>query len=139
MVGVFFVVKRGEHRMLTDKQERFAQCIALEGMNQSDAYRECYNTENMAETTIWESASRLANDCKVVARIKELRGECVSPKIMTAKERREKLTQIVTEAMDLNAVMKAIDILNKMDGEYVQKIEATVDSVNINVELVEEE
>lgn len=125
--------------MLTDKQERFAQCIALEGMNQSDAYRECYNTENMADESIWVNASVLAKNDKVALRIQELRGEVVSPKIISAKERKEKLTEIVTNAMDLNAVMKAIDILNKMDGEYVQKIEATVDSVNINIELVDEE
>ena len=111
--------------MLTDKQERFAQCIALEGMNQSDAYRECYNTENMAETTIWESASRLANDCKVVARVKELRGECVSPKIMSAKERREKLTELINTD-DPNVIMKAIDLLNKMDGEYTTNAKVTL-------------
>ena len=28
--------------MLTDKQEKFAQCVALEGMSLSDAYRSAY-------------------------------------------------------------------------------------------------
>lgn len=125
--------------MLTDKQERFAQCIALEGMNQSDAYRTAYNTENMQESSIWEKASVEANKDKVKSRIAELRGECVSPKIMSAIERKEWLTSLIEsiEEKTENRI-KAIDILNKMCGEYVQKIEATVDSVNINVELVDE-
>lgn len=123
--------------MLTDKQERFAQCIALDGMNQSEAYRECYNTENMQESTIWEKASIEANKDKVKTRIDELRGEVVSPKIISAKERKEKLTELIMSG-DPGVMMKAIDILNKMDGEYVQKIEATVDQVSINIDLVDE-
>ena len=113
--------------MLTDKQERFAQCIALEGMNQSDAYRECYDTENMTDKTIWEAASRLANECKVDARIKELRGEVISPKIMSAIERKEWLTKLIGDLGEKTENrMKALDILNKMEGEYVTKIEGEV-------------
>jgi phage terminase small subunit len=123
--------------MLTDKQERFAQCIALEGMNQSEAYRECYNAENMSDESIWVNASVLAKNDKVALRIQELRGEVVSPKIISAKERKEKLTELIMSG-DPGVMMKAIDILNKMDGEYVQKIEATVDQVSINIDLVDE-
>lgn len=140
MVGVFFVMKRGEHRMLTDKQERFAQCIALEGMNQSDAYRESYNAENMTDKSIWEKASELASNVKVRERIFELKDKVISPLIMDAKERKELLSMFARNTEEKTEVrIKSIDTLNKMDGEYVQKIEATVDSVNINVELVEEE
>ena len=126
--------------MLTDKQERFAQCIALEGMSQSDAYRTAYCTDNSQDSTIWENASRLANDNKVQARIKELKDRVISPKIMSAIERKEWLSQKVKdESEKTENQLKAVDILNKMDGEYVQRIEATVDSVNINVELVDDE
>lgn len=126
--------------MLTDKQERFAQCIALEGMNQSDAYRESYDAEKMTDKSIWEKASELASNVKVRERILELKDKVASPLIMNARERKELLTQFAkcTEEK-LENRMRAIDLLNRMDGEYVQKIEATVDSVNINVELVEEE
>ena len=125
--------------MLTDKQERFAQCIALEGMNQSDAYRMAYNVENMTDKSIWEKASEVASNVKVQSRIKELKDKVVSPKIMSAKERKEWLSaKVKDDAEKTENKLKALDILNKMDGEYVQKIEATVDSVNINVELVDE-
>lgn len=124
--------------MLTDKQERFAQCIALEGMNQSDAYRECYNTENMQESSIWEKASIEANKDKVKARILELRGECVSPKIMDAQKRRERLTELA-ESEDPNVIMKAIDLLNKMDGEYTTNTKVTLTYEDRLRELVGED
>jgi phage terminase small subunit len=127
--------------MLTDQQENFARAIALEGMNQSDAYRACYNTETERQETVWSSASVLANDPKVAARIDELRGETAAPQIMSAIQRREALTGI---ANDPNASysdrMKAIDLLNKMDGEYVQKVQAEVKSeTTINIELVDDD
>lgn len=126
--------------MLTDKQERFAQCIALEGMNQSDAYRESYNAENMTDESIWVQASILAKNDKVALRIQELKDQVVSPKIMSAQERLEWLTSVIKgDEASVRDKLSASDQMNKMQGQYVQKIEATVDSVNINVELVEEE
>ena len=122
--------------MLTPKQEKFAQSIALEEMNQSDAYRSAYSCTKMSDKTIWENASRLMADSKVTARIAELRQETITPKVMSAQKRREKLTDIAENAEDPNVAMKAIDLLNKMTGEYVQKVEAAVtNAVNINIEL----
>ena len=59
---------------------------------------------------------------------------------MTAQERLEWLTELITgDETDVNAKLKAVDIMNKMQGEYVQKIEANVESeVNINIELIDE-
>ena len=125
--------------MLTPKQEKFAQSIALEEMNQSDAYRSAYSCKKMSDKTIWENASRLMADSKVTARIAELRQETITPKVMSAQKRREKLTDIAENAEDPNVAMKAIDLLNKMTGEYVQKVEAAVtNAVNINIELSDE-
>lgn len=124
---------------LTAKQERFAQAIALEEMTQADAYRSAYPNQGMSDKTIHEKASILANNDKVKARIKELRDESMTPKVMSAQKRREKLTDIAENAEDPNVAMKAIDLLNKMTGEYVQKVEAEVKSeVNINIELVDD-
>ena len=43
---------------LTSKQEGYAQDRAL-GQTQSAAYRNNYDTSNMAAKTVWEEASRL--------------------------------------------------------------------------------
>ena len=125
--------------MLTPKQEKFAQSIALEEMNQSDAYRSAYSCAKMSDKTVWENASRLMADSKVTARIAELRQETITPKVMSAQKRREKLTNIAENSEDPNVAMKAIDLLNKMTGEYVQKVEAAVtNAVNINIGLSDE-
>jgi phage terminase small subunit len=122
--------------MLTPKQEKFAQSIALDGMNKSDAYRSAYDTSKMSDKTVNEKASVLASQDKITARILELQRETVTPKVMSAQKRREKLTELAESAEDPNVAMKAIDLLNKMTGEYVQKVEAAVtNAVNISIEL----
>ena len=126
--------------MLTAKQEQFAQNI-IKGMTQADAYRSAYNTNRMADKTIHENASRLANDSKVKARISELRGQIAAENIMTAQKRLEWLTELVmsNEEAYTGDKLKAIDIMNKMTGEYVQRVEAEVtNTVNINIELSDE-
>ena len=127
--------------MLTEKQERFAQAVALEGMTYSDAYRSAYDTKRMSNKTINEKASVLASEDKITARITELRENLVGKKIMTAQERMEWLTEVVkSEKETTSDKMKAIDIMNKMQGEYVQKVEADVkQEFTINVELVDDD
>lgn len=126
--------------MLTPKQEVFVQNI-IKGMSQADAYRSAYSTKNMSDKTIHEAASRLMADSKVSARVKELREQITAKTIMTAQKRLEWLTeQIASNDVDVNAKLKAIDIMNKMQGEYVQKIAADVQTeTTINIELVDDE
>lgn len=124
--------------MLTPKQEKFAKAIALDGMNYSDAYRSAYNCKRMSDTTINNNAWKLMQNNEITTRIKELAAQADSPKIMSATRRKEKLTKLA-ENDDPNVAMKAIDLLNKMDGEYIQKVEAAVtNAVNINIELVDD-
>lgn len=126
-------------RRLTPKQESFAKAIALEGKSYVDAYRNSYSTKNMSDEAIYVEASNLANNPKISLRIKELAQEADSPRIMSAIQRKERLTTFA-EYEDPNVAMKAIDLLNKMDGEYVQKVEADVkQEFTINVELVDDD
>jgi phage terminase small subunit len=127
--------------MLTDKQEKFCQAVALEGMSLSDAYRSAYSTGNMKDKTVNEKACVLAKEDKITARIEELRASVISPKIMSAQRRKEWLTEVVNDPnVDMRVRLQASDQLNKMEGEYVQKVEANVQQeVTINVELVDDE
>ena len=127
--------------MLTPKQEQFAQAIALENMNLSDAYRSAYNANGMSDKTVNEKASLLAGQDKIRTRIKELRETLVTPKIMSAQERLEWLTQLIqSEKETTSDKLKAADIMNKMQGEYVQKVEAEVKTeTTINIELVDDD
>ena len=121
--------------MLTAKQEAFARNIALEDMNYSDAYRSAYNTSGMTDKTVNEKASKLKDSDKIRTRIAELREASVTPKVISRTKREERLSELAVDE-DPNVAMKAIDLLNKMQGVYVQKVEADVNNkVNITIEL----
>lgn len=132
--------------MLTAKQEKFAQNI-ITGMTQADAYRNSYNAEKMTDKQIWEEASKLMAKPKVAQRVQELRAEMASDSIMSAKERLEFLTRVIKgeendkdyAVADLNTKLKAVDIMNKMQGEYVQKVVADVTTYEDNLKKVVEE
>lgn len=126
--------------MLSPKMEQFAKAIALDGMNFSDAYRHAYDTSRMSDKTINEKASLLKDKDKVRARIKELTDKVDTPRIMSAQRRKEWLTEVINDPdVDINARLKASDQLNRMEGEYVQKVEADVkQEFSINVELVDD-
>ena len=126
--------------MLTPKQEVFARKI-VEGMTQADAYRSAYSCKRMTDKTIWENASRLMADSKVQARVKELRDKINDEAIMSAQKRLEWLTKVIqNEDESTGDKLKAIDLMNKMQGEYVQKIAAEVQAeTTINIELVDDD
>ena len=125
--------------MLTAKQEQFVQNI-IEGMSQADAYRSAYSTKNMSDNAIYREASVLMTHPNISQRLQELRDQMMKPSIMSAQERMEWLTNLVkSDEEGTNEKLKAIDIMNKMQGEYVQKVEADVkNEVTINIELSEE-
>lgn len=124
--------------MLTAKQEKFALNI-VNGMSQADAYRDAYPGIKMTNKSVWEKASALAKKDKVRSRIDELRDDLAKPSIMTAQERLEWLTTVVKDDEQVIDVrLKASDQMNKMQGAYVQRIEADVDThIDIVVELTE--
>ena len=109
--------------MLTPKRELFAQKI-VEGMSQADAYRSAYSCEKMSDKTIWENASRLMADSKVLARVNELREQISKESIMTAQKRLEWLSEVIrSEDRMTSDKLRAVDIMNKMEGLYTTRIE----------------
>jgi phage terminase small subunit len=122
--------------MLTAKQEQFVQNL-IQGMTQADAYRSAYDTKRMSDNAIYREASLLVENPKVSQRLNELREQLATPAIMSAQERLEWLTRLIkSDDESTGDKLKAADIMNKMTGEYVQKVEAEVkNAVNIVVEL----
>lgn len=134
--------------MLTAKQEKFVQNI-VSGMSQIDAYKDAYSAGQMSDNAISREASLLMKNPKVAQRHKELGDKTASKSIMTAQERLEFLTgviketnkekkvvlvdgetKMVEEPADLNTKLKAIDLMNKMQGEYVQRVTADISYEN---------
>ena len=65
---------RLEKMNLTDKQEKFCQKV-VELSNNSEAYREAYDTSRMKDATVHRSAKELMSNPKIAARLEELREE----------------------------------------------------------------
>lgn len=141
-------VERGD-KMLTKKQEEFAQNI-VKGMSKIDAYKSAYTTQKMSNSAISVEASRLLKNPKVSLRIEQLRDKLATPVVMSSQDRLEYLTRLVNEqeletvtvivdgtaqnlkrTADFGAKLKAIDLMNKMTGEYVTKVEG---SMNVKLE-----
>ena len=122
--------------MLTAKQEQFVQNI-IQGMSQADAYRSAYATNKMSDKTIHEAASRLVADSKISARLKELREQLAKSTILTVQQRLEWLSKIIqSETETTRDKLSASDQMNKIQGEYTQKVEAEVkNAISINIEL----
>lgn len=117
--------------MLTANQEKFVQNI-IEGMSQADAYRSAYPKQRMSDKTLHEAASRLMANSKVIARLTELRNELAKPTIMSAQKRLEWLTRLIeNEEEGTNEKLKAIDIMNKMQGEYVTKVQGDLNVIKL--------
>lgn len=126
--------------MLTLKQEKFVQNL-IKGMSQREAYKEAYNAKYKDEA-IDSKASNLFNSDKVQVRYNELLKQLKDETIMSAKERMKWLSDVINgkikhtsynsngDAYENEAYisdkMKAIDILNKMDGQYVTKLEGSI-------------
>ena len=119
------------------KNEKFAQGI-FEGLSQRKAYRAAFpSSVKWKDSTVDSRASELYNTSEILGRLKELKEEAADDSILSVIERKKWLSGVI-ESFDERTEnkLKALDLLNKMDGEYTTKIEANVDSeMYINIEL----
>ena len=109
--------------MLNVKQEKFCVEYARCG-NATEAYK----TAGYVATgeSARRNASRMLTKADIQKRLAEITAEMAKPVIMNAEERQAMLTSIVKNAFgdcDYNSACKAMDILNKMQGSYVNKLE----------------
>lgn len=124
--------------------EDYAQARAA-GMSQRKAYRVAFpKSQSWKDTTVDSKASVLEKEDKVLERYRELKEEAAYAAGGAVMERNEKRKLLALMARDENLTARerqaAIDIDNKMQGEYVQKIEADVNSeVTINIELSDDD
>ena len=106
---------------LSPKQERFCQCI-VSGMTGKDSYITAYDTD-CSDNTAYTEAYKLLQRDDVKARIEELRIPIVKQAQNTAINEREKKRQwlwhMVETAESDSDRLRAMDILNKMDSEYI--------------------
>ena len=118
-------------RRLNNNQKAFCREYVKNGNNGTKAYMKAYKTN---EESARRLASKLLTNIDILEYIKELQDKLEDKSIMSAKERMIFLTGVITGAVkenneleaEVNDKMKAVDILNKMSGEYTTKFEGNV-------------
>lgn len=123
---------------LNNKQKIFCREYVKNGSNGTAAYMKAYS--KCTEETARRNASKLLTNTDIQGYIKELQDKAESKDIMTTIQKKEFLTKMILKDKKANRSdkLKALDILNKMDGEYITRVEADV-SVNEIVVDVEDE
>ena len=110
--------------LISEKQEIFVRGLA-NGLSQRVAYRAAYpKAKNWKDSTVDVKACQLAKDNKIMIRLQELRDMATSKAVMSATERKEWLSELImNEEEETKDRLKAMDILNRMDGEYTEKVD----------------
>ena len=104
---------------LNARQKAFCEYYVASG-NATDAAIKAGYSETYSKTR----TNVLLQNVEICRYINELQEKAKSSRIMTAIERREFLTSMIKDrAVKDTDRLKAVDILNKMDGEYTQKVE----------------
>lgn len=104
---------------LTEKQRAFCRNI-VSGMTNKDAYQAAYNCNS--DNAAWIESTKLLNREDIAAEIKALRKPIeikAQTDALTERERKRAVLWDIIENGDNNDKCRAMDILNKMDSEYV--------------------
>lgn len=110
--------KTQKKEKLTSKQLGFVAAI-LEGKNQSDAYRQAYDAENMSDKAIHNSAWKMFKNDEICRRIEKGRGAQEQVALHSAASYRADLTKTLHHIL-LNGTTEANQI---RAGEVLGKLE----------------
>lgn len=108
--------------MLTPKQEKFCQCI-VSGMSGKDSYIAAYNCNS--DNTAYQESYVLLQRNDIKEYIETLK-KPIEAKVISEREKKRKwLWNMIENATNDSDRIRAMDILNKMDSEYIniQRIE----------------
>ena len=106
-------------KLLNARQKAFCEFYVASG-NATEAAIKAGYSETYSKTR----TNVLLQNVEICRYINEMQEKTKTSRIMTAIERKEFLTKMILkeETKDTDR-LKALDILNKMDGEYTQKVE----------------
>ena len=106
---------------LTPKQLSLVENLSM-WFNASDAYRAAYNASEMSDKTIWEAASRLSKNPKVVARLDQLTAEKEQNNRMFALSYEDKIINKLWDIADTSknkrVRVKALELLGRSCGLF---------------------
>jgi phage terminase small subunit len=108
------------------RQKKFAEFYAESGNAAWSAVQAGYSQKFAGQ-----NAGKLLKNTNIAEYIRELTEKAQDERILTARERQAMLSDVARGKYATQDRLRAIDILNKMTGEYVTKIEGSV-SANVN-------
>ncbi len=110
------------------RHETYVQAL-ISGMSQRQAYIKAYpSAAKWKEACVDNRASQLLKIDEVLMRYTELQSELANAAVMTAEYKRNLLKSFADdESNSIADRMKAIDIDNKMSGEYISKVAVSAD------------
>lgn len=104
---------------LNIRQQRFAECYVQSGNAAESAKRAGYSEKFAAQ-----NVDKLLKNTNILNYIKYLSDKMKDERIMSAKDRQIVLSDIANDKNETPTDrIRAIDTLNKMTGEYMQKVE----------------
>lgn len=131
MSGILIPKRKDGVPPMTERQKKFAEYYAQCGNTVQSAIKAGYS-ENYANT----NACKLLENDRVAEYIKQLTEAAQTARIMTARERQAILSDIAKDKQnELSDRIRAIDTLNKMTGEYTQKVSIDGD---VGVKIVDD-
>jgi len=128
------------NEQLTNKQTKFANLVAEEGMSNTQAYIIAYNpSKNAKQKSIHEMACRVFANIKVQSRIKAIQLKKAEQNQMRLIRREEfvlnKLAKEAEQANNANSRIKALELLGKTICMFSNKVDTKI----INKQLSSEE
>ena len=131
MSGILIPIIRKDGVTVTERQKKFSEYYAQCGNAAQSAIQAGYS-KKYANT----NASKLLQNTTITEYIKQLTEDAQTARIMTARERQATLSDIAKDKQnELSDRIRAIDTLNKMTGEYTQKVSIDGD---VGVKIVDD-
>lgn len=114
---------------MTARELRFAELYIQTGNAVKAAVGAGYSEKTARFASNWLNPQKPTKyKAELSQYIDELNERLRSESIMSAAERQEMLSSIAKNENELTAVrIRAIDTLNKMDGQYINKVQASVE------------
>ncbi len=131
------------NEQLTNKQTKFANLVAVEGMSNTQAYIIAYNpSKNAKQKSIHEMACRVFANVKVQSRIKAIQCQIEQEKHMRALRREEyvlnRLTIEAEFADNASSRIRALELLGKTVNMFKDKQEPKKEMPKASEEVKEE-
>ena len=127
-------VDKEEAAQLTPKQRMFASLV-VQGNSPREAYKKAYSAISQNEATVGAAANRLMNHPKVKRLLEASWNKQEKNIIMDAQRTRlhimeELLKHSGDEEVQISARLKALELMGKAVGMFVDKVEQKVETIN---------